>query len=97
MRAEIESEMLKLLAARDVGKTICPSEVARQLSRENWRSLMPDVREVAAELQRAGIVSVSQSGRSVDPATVRGPIRIGSALQEPDPRIRKSTTVKSGE
>jgi len=58
--------------------TICPSEVARALHRDEkrWRAAMPSVRAVAIELAAAGIIAITQRGVVVDPATARGPIRI---------------------
>jgi len=37
---------------------------------------MPKVREVAARLQRDGLIHVTQGGRAVDALTARGPIRL---------------------
>jgi hypothetical protein len=72
----IEQIMLALVNARGLGKSICPSEVARRLSPENWRSLMVDVRSVAASLQAAGKLRITQGGVEVDLNTVRGPVRL---------------------
>jgi len=74
--AEIASVLCALADARGAGKTFCPSEAARALAAE-WRPLMPDVRRVAADLQRAGRLQGYQKGRSIEPLGVRGPIRLG--------------------
>lgn len=66
---------------RGVGKTICPSEVARSLA-EDWRPLMPDIRAVAAVLAEQGQIRATQKGRRVDLRAARGPIRLGL----PDPQ-----------
>ncbi len=68
-----------LLTERAEDATICPSEVARALERPGipWRSLMADVRAAAARLAHEGRLSVTQGGQVVDPATARGPIRLG--------------------
>ncbi len=66
-----------LLRHRDPEKTICPSDVARAVGGDSWRSLMEAAREVAAELDDAGVVRVMQRGETVDPRTARGPLRIG--------------------
>ena len=71
---DIEVVMLELLAERGTA-TACPSEVARRLAK-SWRRLMPQVREVAARLQRRGVVDVYQHGRPIDIAKARGPIRL---------------------
>jgi uncharacterized phage protein gp47/JayE len=83
--ADIEGALRDLLARRDPGKTVCPSEVARALgsSEEEWRALMAPVRRVASRLADAGEVEWTQRGRRVDPATVRGPVRLRRASSSP--------------
>lgn len=73
---EIERQLLALAEERDAGKTFCPSEVARALSKV-WRPLMPQIREVAAKLVTEGKLRCTRKGRDVDPGTARGPIRLG--------------------
>ncbi|MBD2114870.1 MULTISPECIES: DUF3253 domain-containing protein [Cyanophyceae] len=77
--ADLRATLLGLLAQRGPSKTICPSEVARALSHEDWRELMPAVREVGVELAAEGEIVVRQRGQVVDPKTARGPIRYGQA------------------
>lgn len=72
---EIRECLLRLAAGRKDGATFCPSEAARQLSRD-WRPLMPSVREVAAELVNEGLLACTQKGISADPLTAHGPIRL---------------------
>ncbi|MEM9705643.1 MAG: DUF3253 domain-containing protein [Pseudomonadota bacterium] len=72
----IIAEIHRLLNARGPGKSICPSEVARHLGNENWRDLMPAVREAAAAIGENGGVIATQKGRRVDPVAARGPIRL---------------------
>jgi len=73
----------RLLAARSPAATICPSEAARALAPENWRALMPQVREVARGLALQGRVVITQRGQHLD-ATLpwRGAIRIGVPRRE---------------
>jgi len=66
----------ELLAARDDGKTICPSEAARAVGGEQWRELMQPAREAARELVELSEVEVTQRGEVVDVTTARGPVRI---------------------
>lgn len=73
---DIEEVMLELLRERGTA-TACPSEVARKLA-TNWRPLMTRVREVAADLQRRGVVDGYQRGRPIEIAKARGPIRLRS-------------------
>ena len=76
--ADAERAILTLLDQRDAGKTICPSEAARALyGDDGFREHMDEVREAAAALRERGVIEVTQRGRAVDPATARGPIRLG--------------------
>ncbi len=68
----IADVLLDLAHQRGVGKTFCPSEAARRLS-DDWRSLMPEVRRVAATLP----LVATQKGDAVDPVEAKGPIRLG--------------------
>ncbi len=70
---EVAGKILELLEGR--AGTICPSEVARALA-EDWRPLMPAVRDAAAGLVAEGKIEVTQGAEVVDLATVRGPIRL---------------------
>ena len=74
VRTDAERAILDLLAQRDPGKTICPSEAARALGGHEHMDL---VREAAGALRERGEVAVTQRGEAVDPATARGPIRLG--------------------
>ena len=75
----IAAEIVGQLARRAATSSICPSEVARALAREDgaWRVLMPQVRAVAARLRDAGQVRITRGGREIDPATLHtGAIRL---------------------
>jgi hypothetical protein len=72
----IEERMRLLLARTAPGRTICPSDVARSLSTDDWRPLMEPIRVVARRLVAAGEVEITQGGQVVDPSTAKGPIRI---------------------
>ena len=82
-REQAEAAILDLLARRDPGKTICPSEAARVLGGDaGFRPLMPLVRDAARALVTAGRVEVTQSGQPVDLDTARGPIRFRTPLRD---------------
>jgi hypothetical protein len=76
----LEAAILDLLANRDPGKTICPSEAAklvgRKQSRHDWESLMEPARIAARRLAAAGSIIITQHGHVVDPSTAKGPIRL---------------------
>jgi len=65
-----------LLRRRGAEKTICPSDVARVLGGDGFRALMPLVRELSTALCKAGELEVRQKGKTVNPETARGPIRL---------------------
>ena len=73
---DLERAILELLAQRDAGATICPSEAARAVARDDWRPLMQPARDAASNLADRGRLEVVQGGRRVDPAAARGPIRL---------------------
>lgn len=76
---DIASEILRFAGLRG-RSSFCPSEVARSLasagSEEEWRALMPSVREEAAGLSRRGWLVATQRGAPVSPTEARGPIRL---------------------
>ena len=72
----IEQKIRELLDARARDATICPSDVARAMSDNDWRDLMEPVRKAARRLVDAGEVEITQKGSVVDPSTAKGPIRI---------------------
>ena len=84
MRARLEAAILTLAARRAPDKTICPSDAARAVGGEGWRSHMNLARDTARALAQDGSVEIMQRGTVVDPsAEWRGPIRI--RLRPPDP------------
>lgn len=77
--AAIEATMLRLVAERGPGKTICPSEVARALAGptpENWSPLMQPVRRIAVRLTKAGRLAILRKGKPADPDDFRGVYRL---------------------
>jgi len=77
----IEAALLALIAQRGEKSSACPSEVARALSPDDWRALMPRIRQVAGQLAVRGMLDISQGGQSVPHTTLshgswKGPIRV---------------------
>jgi hypothetical protein len=73
---DLEQRILAMLESRSRASTICPSDVAREASPDEWRPLMEPVRQAARRLMDRGAVEITQHGEVIDPATARGPIRI---------------------
>jgi hypothetical protein len=76
----MEAEILRLLAERGAGKTICPSEAARAVAgsdeREAWQPLMDAARSAARRLVAQERIVITQGGHVVDASTAKGPIRL---------------------
>ena len=73
---QIEDQILLLLKERSIESSICPSDAARALS-DNWRDLMPMVRECADKLVKSEQIVITQKGRKIPSAVdAKGPIRL---------------------
>ena len=87
----------QLIHARSYPKTICPSEVARALTSNqvqlvganNWRELMPRIRELCCALRDEGKVEILQQGVALASDTkledIKGPIRVRKSHQYESP------------
>ncbi|MGB3166229.1 MAG: DUF3253 domain-containing protein [Alteraurantiacibacter sp.] len=75
--SKAESAIRALLCERGHGKTICPSEAAREMAGPDgdWRARMSDVHEATARLCDAGAIRLSWKGKSK--TAPDGPYRIG--------------------
>ena len=76
---ELEAAILDLLGSHRDRRSICPSEAARHVGGEDWRALMEPARRAARRLVASGDVIITQRGRTVDPSSFRGPVRIERA------------------
>lgn len=84
----IRSTLLALASARG-GRSFCPSEAARALA-DDWRPLMPAIRQCAADLATLGLLTATRRGQPVSPLAPGGPIRLSlpqdsSAPAQPAP------------
>jgi len=73
--------LLDLARERAAGATFCPSEVARRAATD-WRSLMPRVRKLAADLIASGELVCTQRGQPAHPLTTQGAIRLAAAARK---------------
>lgn len=75
----IEAVILRLIAARGPGRTICPSEAARAVAGDHpdqWGPLMQPARRIAVRLMKEGQLVITRKGRPVDPDDFRGVYRL---------------------
>lgn len=73
---EVQSAIMTAIDQRGPTQSVCPSEIARAIWPDDWRSHMDDVRTAAAALVTQGHVQVTQRGKVVDLSTVTGAIRL---------------------
>jgi hypothetical protein len=67
--------ILNLLTERGPGKTICPSEIL-PLELKKDKDVMEEVRESARLLVLENKIEITQSGRVIDPNSIKGPVRL---------------------
>ena len=72
----ITDTLLRLAAERGPAKSLCPTDVARAVSAEEWRPLLGAVRKVAADLARQGKIEILRKGKPINPDDMRGVIRL---------------------
>jgi len=73
---QVSKEIFQLLAKRGPGKSICPSEVARNIAPDNWRAWMDLVRSVALKLAKEDEILITQKDKVLSPNQIKGPIRL---------------------
>jgi len=84
---DIAGTIVRLLRQRAADASICPSDVARALGRDEtaWRALMSPVRDEAARMARSGRIVITQGPETIDPADVdHGAIRLRRGPQFPE-------------
>lgn len=80
-RARLAAAISALACHRSPGATICPSDAARAVGGDRWRSLMDEARAAARDLAAQGQVEVTQRGAPIDAAGPwRGPVRIRAVV-----------------
>ena len=86
MSDPIEAAIFEKLAKADPknvgGKSIEPSDVAKELQPEQWQRMLPKVRATALGLMRQGKLTITKKGKAVDPDNFRGVTRLRQATEE---------------
>lgn len=80
--SRIADEILRQTAARGPEASICPSEVARALA-PVWRPLLGEVRRTAIRLAQAGQIEILRKGKPIEPAELKGVVRLRARLEVP--------------
>ena len=72
---EIKASIFRLLSERGTGKTICPSEAARDIAgkdEKKWRLLMKPIKQVAVALALENKIQITRKRKPVDPLAFKG-------------------------
>ncbi len=70
-------ERLSKVDPQGVGKaSIEPAEVAKTLQPEQWQRVLPKVKTTALGLMRQGKLVITKKGKAIDPAKIKGVIRL---------------------
>ncbi len=81
----IEAALLRLIAERGPGKTVDPTEAARELGGshpDQWGPLMQPIRRVAVALAEQGRVVILRKGKPADPRDFKGVYRLIAPRQD---------------
>lgn len=72
---DLEAAIIELTRRRGSSASICPSDAARSVDPDRWRSLMERTRRAGRRLAMRGEIVVLQGGRPVDATDAKGAIR----------------------
>jgi hypothetical protein len=70
-----EAAIMLMVSKAEDGKSITPTDVAMSLS-EEWRPVLNHVRAAARRLAEQGRIEILRHGKPIDPAAMKGVIRI---------------------
>ena len=71
----IDAAIRALLRSRQPGRSICPSDVARIVGGQTWRTLLPVVRARAVRMMERGELEILRRGRIVTRDPTAGVLR----------------------
>jgi hypothetical protein len=81
----IEAALFRLIAEHGPGKTVDPTEAARELGGnhpDQWGPLMQPIRRVAVALAEQGRLVILRKGKPADPRDFKGVYRLASPRQD---------------
>lgn len=81
IRDELIYDTIVALALAQPDKAARPEDVAMQLRRDDWQSLLHRVRLFAVKLAQEGYVEILRKGEPVDPTAFKGVYRIRATAQ----------------
>lgn len=73
---EIRNRILTFTKKRGPKKSVCPSEVTRDLFTDVWRNHLDEVKTVAGKMQNEKMIRVTQNGKDINIDKAKGPIRL---------------------
>lgn len=79
MDTPIRETILELLDPERPEKSICPTEVARQIAgkdEKKWRLLMKPIKAEASIMAKEGLLQIKRKGKIADPENFKGTYRL---------------------
>jgi hypothetical protein len=73
---EIRNRVLTFTKKRGPQKSVCPTEVTRDLFSDVWRDHLDEVKGVAGKMQNEKMIRVTQEMKDVSIDNAKGPIRL---------------------
>ncbi len=73
----VREAILELVDKVGPGKTICPTDAAREVSEKHWRKVLVDVRAEAVRLAKQGRITIYRKRQPADPDNFKGVYRLG--------------------
>ena len=68
--------ILQMCAAAGLDGNVRPEDVAMEIQREDWQSILKRVRLFAKQLAQSGDIVILRKGKIADPNDVKGMIRL---------------------
>lgn len=82
MTDPIEAAIAEKLSKLAPGKSIEPADVAKALQPEQWQRMLPKVKATALGMMRQGRLTITKKGKPIDPAAMKGVIRLRLPTEE---------------
>ncbi|MFP8487614.1 DUF3253 domain-containing protein [Gracilimonas sp. Q87] len=73
---EIRNRILTFTKKRGSKKSVCPSEVTRDLFSDVWRDHLDEVKDVAGKMQNENMIRITQNGKDITIDKAKGPVRL---------------------
>ena len=88
-QTELQAAILAVLDDPAAGKSLSPQEVAMRLAADEWRGLLPTLKQAGAQLASSGQLQILRKGKPVAPEAARGVLRWRRSLPSDPPATKE--------